>query len=68
MSSLADEWNNGARSITDEDDGRNVQIFVTEELLREGTVVRGFDGVWRILFENGQKKELVSIPRWRFVS
>lgn len=65
---MADEWNNGARSITDEDDGRNVQIFVTEELLREGTVVRGFDGVWRILFENGQKKELVSIPRWRFVS
>ncbi len=65
---MADEWNNGARSITDEDDGRNVQIFVTEELMRDGTVVRGFDGVWRILFENGQKKELVSIPRWRFVS
>lgn len=65
---MADEWNNGARSITDEDDGRTVQIFVTEELLRDGTVVRGFDGVWRILFENGQKKELVSIPRWRFVS
>lgn len=59
---------NGLRGITPEDDGRTVEMFVTEELLREGTVVRGFDGVWRVLFENGQKKELVSIPRWRFVS
>lgn len=63
---MANDWNRGARGITDEDDGRIVQILVTDELTRDGTVVRGFDGVWRILFENGQKKELVSIPLRRF--
>lgn len=60
-------WNSGRiSSLTDEDDGRNVEILVTDELYRRGLIVRGFDGVWRIVFETGKTVELASIPKWRF--
>lgn len=64
---MPNEWNKGrVSSLTDDDDGRGVEVFVTDELKRTGTLVRGFDGVWRIVFETGRKPELVSIPKWRF--
>lgn len=64
---MPSEWYKGrVASLTDDDDGRNVEVFVTDELYRQGSLVRGFDGVWRIVYETGKKAELVSVPKWRF--
>lgn len=62
------EWYNGLRTYmpSAEDDGRSVEIMVTDEMKRPGKLVRGFDQVWRIVFDNEMKAELVSLPRWRF--
>ena len=64
---MPNDWNKGRiPHLNDDDDGQNVEVFVTDELVRNGTLVRGFDGVWRIVFETGKKMELVAVPKWRF--
>lgn len=61
------DWLNGARGIGPENDGRDVEVLVTEELNRPGKLVRGFDGVFRIVFpDNEMSKELTSVRYWRF--
>ena len=72
---MSNDWNKGIDNMpTWTDDGRAVEVFVTDELLRSAKLSAEdcwYDGeddipIWYVRFENGQRTELVAIPKWRF--
>jgi hypothetical protein len=76
MSSLPNEWIKALETYPVwGDDGKAIEVFVTEELVRSAKLSAEdcwHDGeddipIWFVRFENGQRAELVAIPKWRFV-
>lgn len=63
---MASEWYKGIRdhTLTLEDDGRIIETFVTDELVRDATLYHD-DGVWYAIFVTGQQMELTALPMWR---
>lgn len=64
---MASEWHKGVRDValTLEDDGRMIDVFVTEELTRDATLFHD-DGVWYCIFVQGMQMQLIAVPMWRF--
>ena len=60
--------------LTWADDGRAIEVFVNEELVRSATLRAEncwFDGeedvpIWTVVFEEGQRAELGAVRVWRF--
>lgn len=72
---MLNDWLNGAdASLTWSDNDKAIQVFVTDECKRDAKLSAEdcyFDGesevpIWYVRFANGQRTELVAIPRWRF--
>jgi len=61
---LPNEWNKGLTGLNSGCNGIKVEMFVTEELTREGMLSLGFDNIWRIRFDNGPAIELSKV-HWR---